>query len=79
MFCEDAVRDVPSTVRQWHKLPTWNPQAQVMVLFTQPFDNDDQMDSEIRTALNRLLEHGMLNVNVMFHKVNSTLLQVYSY
>lgn len=76
MFCEDAASDVNSTVHQWHKLPTWNPQAQVMVLFTNPFYDDDHMEEEVRIALTTLLEHGMLNVNVMLHWANSSFLEV---
>lgn len=78
MFCEDAASDVKSTLQQWHKLPTWNPQAQVMVLFTNPFDDDEQMQNDILIALSKFLEHGMLNVNVMIHRANSSWLQVFA-
>lgn len=75
MFCENATSDVNSTVNQWHHLPTWNPQAQVMVLLTNMYD-EDQVEDEIRLVLTQLLEHGMLNVNVIFRRKDTNILQV---
>lgn len=66
MFITTAA-DVNSTVHQWHSLPTWNPLAQVMVLFTETYSNESTMLSHTHNVFEQLLEHGMLNVNVMVH------------
>lgn len=70
MFCERVATDVNSTVHQWHSLPTWNPQAQVVVLLTQTYnaagnDSAAALQADIASVLAQLLEHGMLNVNVI--------------
>lgn len=67
--------DVNSTVNQWHSLPTWNPLAQVIVLFTETYSTDLQ-DAETRLVLDKLLQHGMLNVNVMSHRIDTNIMQV---
>lgn len=66
MFITTAA-DVNSTVHQWHALPTWNPLAQVMVLFTESYSNATTMELHTRNVFEQLLGHGMLNVNVMAH------------
>lgn len=76
MFCESVATDVNSTVRQWHSLPTWNPMAQVVVLLTQTYADDDELQPAVVSVLGQLLEHGMLNVNVIAAPADLDVLQV---
>lgn len=85
MFCETVATDVNSTVHQWHSLPTWNPQAQVVVLLTQSYGSDDddngdeQLQSDIASVLVQLLDHGMLNVNVIAAPAQLDVVQVHTW
>lgn len=67
--------DVNSTVHLWRSLPTWNPLAQVLVLFTETY-SPDRLDYETRNVLEKLLAYRMLNVNVMSHREGSKIMQM---
>lgn len=67
--------DVNSTVHQWRSLPTWNPMAQVMGLFTEIFD-PITLEEQIRSVLSELLLHNMLNVNLMYNKAGSNTVEM---
>lgn len=70
-----SFEDVNSTVHQWRSLPTWNPMAQVMGLFTEVFD-PEILDEQIRSVLNELLLHNMLNVNLMYRKADTNIVEM---
>lgn len=67
-------KDVNQTLRQWKSLPTWNPLAQVVILFTKTFDNHT-LNKQIRNVLEELLENGMLNVNIISHRIDTNYVQ----
>lgn len=74
MFIVSA-EDVNSTVHQWRSLPTWNPMAQVVGLFTEVFDSTT-IEEQIRNVLGELLLHNMLNVNLMYNKEGTNLVEM---
>lgn len=67
--------DVNSTVTQWKSLPTWNPLAQVLVLFTETY-SEANLERETKNVLEKLLEYRMLNVNVLSHREGTHVMQV---
>lgn len=67
--------DVNSTVHQWRSLPTWNPMAQVMGLFTEIFDSET-IEEQIRNVLGELLLHNMLNVNLMYNRAGTNMVEM---
>lgn len=67
--------DVNSTVHQWKSLPTWNPMAQVMGLFTEVFD-PIVLEEQIRNVFSELLLHNMLNVNLMYNKAGTNIVEM---
>lgn len=67
--------DVNSTVHQWRSLPTWNPMAQVMGLFTEVFDAVT-IEEQIRNVLSELLIHNMLNVNLIYNKAGTNIVEM---
>lgn len=67
-------KDVNRTVHQWRSLPTWNPLAQVVVLFTKTFDNKT-LNEQIRKVLEELLENSMLNVNIISQRIDTNYIQ----
>lgn len=67
--------DVNSTVHQWRSLPTWNPMAQVMGLFTEVYDTST-LEEQVRTVLEELLQHNMLNVNLMYNKAGTNIIEM---
>lgn len=77
MFIATA-SDVNGTVHQWSSLPTWNPLAQVVVVFTEPFSTD-ALEVETRLVLRELLDHKMLNVNIVSHRNGTNVVQVVSW
>lgn len=78
MFCDTVAKDVNASVHQWHSLPTWNPMAQVVVLFTQPLAAGPLL-REVDAVLRMLLDFGMLNVNVLAETAGTTAVQVYTW
>nr|QGW45458.1 ionotropic receptor 87a [Bradysia odoriphaga] len=70
-----SYEDVNSTVHQWRSLPTWNPMAQVMGLFTEVFD-PEILAEQIRNVFDELLLHNMLNVNLMYRKAGTNIVEM---
>lgn len=67
--------DVNSTVHQWKSLPTWNPMAQVMGLFTEVYESE-MLEEQIRSVFGELLLHNMLNVNLMYNKAGTNIVEM---
>ncbi|CAO1422337.1 unnamed protein product [Diamesa serratosioi] len=69
--------EITSIVHQLKKLPTWNPIAQVVVIFTDAMKSESEQDSMVRVVFNELLMNDVLNVNVVIQRTNSlTVLEV---
>jgi hypothetical protein len=73
MLIEDS-SELEATVHQLKGLPTWNPLAQVVVLFTAQMD-DFVHELEVKNAMIELFEYSMLNVNVMSQRFNTNVIQ----
>lgn len=72
------VRDktfIADIIQQLSHLPTWNPLAQVMVFFTVIMD-PEELESQTISVLTELFHSSILNVNVMSHRINSSVVQV---
>lgn len=61
-----------------HKLPTWNPLAQVVVLFINTCD-DDVMEDQVELVLRAFLNVNMLNVNVIAYQKDTSLVRAFTY
>lgn len=66
--------DVNQTLHQWRSLPTWNPLAQVVVLFTTTLDTET-LFRQMELILKELLECSMLNVNIISHRIDTNFIQ----
>lgn len=70
-----STEDAASTVHMWRYLPTWNPLAQVIVLFTVVLD-PITLEEQIRNVLSELLSYNMLNVNLIYNKAESNIVEM---
>jgi hypothetical protein len=70
----DDSSELEATIHQLQVLPSWNPLAQVVVLFTSEM-NDFMHELEVKNVLIELFEYSVLNVNVMSHRFNSNIIQ----
>lgn len=70
--------DLNSTMVLLSRLPTWNPNANVVVLFTKIF-NETFLQSETIKVLNGLFLYSMYNVNVMSQRQGSYVIQSHTY
>lgn len=70
--------ELDAPINQLRRLPTWNPLAQVIVVFTSEM-TPLISDIEIRNALQKLFEHSVLNVNVMIQRYNTSVLEVWTW
>jgi hypothetical protein len=58
--------DLDVTLRQWKGLPTWNPLAQTVIVFMDPFTNEEEKDINVRIVLEKLFEQGIIYANVLY-------------
>ena len=65
-------------IRQLRRLPTWNPLAQVVVVFTAEL-TPLVFEIEVRNVLQELFDHSVLNVNVMVQRYNTSVLEVWTW
>lgn len=70
--------DLPATMTMLKGLPTWNPLANVAVLFTNIF-NDTHLERETDVVLKGLFAYSMYNVNVMSQRKGTYVIQCYTY
>lgn len=63
------------TITQLKNLPTWNPLAQVLILFTNEMD-DEYKTLETFSVMQELFQYNVLNVNVMSVRYNTSLIEV---
>lgn len=71
-------KDLNSTMVLLARLPTWNPNANVVVLFTKIF-NETFLESETVKVLNGLFRYSMYNVNVMSQRIGTYVIQSHTY
>lgn len=70
------VSDVSSHIKQWQSLPTWNPFAQVLIIFMDEiYDYVLDIESEIKNIFQYLLQNEMLFVHVLYEIENSTMFE----
>ncbi|XP_058458991.1 uncharacterized protein LOC131435082 [Malaya genurostris] len=70
--------ELDAPINQLRRLPTWNPLAQVVVLFTSEM-TPLVFEIEVRNALQKLFENSVLNVNVMVQRYNTSVLEVWTW
>ncbi|XP_039445899.1 uncharacterized protein LOC120425434 [Culex pipiens pallens] len=70
--------ELDAPINQLRRLPTWNPLAQVVVLFTSEM-TPLVFQIEVRNALQKLFENSVLNVNVMVQRYNTSVLEVWTW
>lgn len=58
--------EITTTIGQLKSLPTWNPLAQVVVLFIDPMQSLSQQETMSQIVFNELLHHSVLNVNIIY-------------
>lgn len=63
--------ELDATVLQLRGLPTWNPLAQVVVLFTAEMISQYELDKEVNKVLEKAFEYLLFNVNVMYQCIGS--------
>ncbi|XP_062546120.1 uncharacterized protein LOC134212358 [Armigeres subalbatus] len=76
MVSDSSELDPP--IDQLRKLPTWNPLAQVVILFTSEM-TPLIFEIEVRNALQKLFENSVLNVNVMAQRYGTSVLEVWTW
>lgn len=64
------IENVKEALVLWKWLPTWNPQAKVMVFFLNPINSTETKDFMVRECFSLLLNEGMLYANAMFQMAN---------
>ncbi|XP_053672276.1 uncharacterized protein LOC128722623 [Anopheles nili] len=70
--------ELAAPIRQLRHLPTWNPLAQVVVLFTTEL-TPLVFEIEVRNVLQELFDNSVLNVNVMVQRFNTSVLEVWTW
>jgi hypothetical protein len=73
MLIEDS-SELEATIHQLKGLPTWNPLAQVVVVFTAEMD-EFVHELEVKNVMLELFGYSMLNVNVMSQRYNTSIIQ----
>lgn len=61
-----------------NKLPTWNPLAQVVVLFINKYD-DDVLERMLFAIFREFLHRKMINVNIVSFRQNTNIVQVHTW
>ncbi|XP_062546287.1 uncharacterized protein LOC134212439 [Armigeres subalbatus] len=70
--------ELASHISMFRRLPTLNPLAQVVILFTSEM-TPEVFEVEVRKALQKLFDYWFLNVNVMVQRYNTSVLEVWSW
>ncbi|KXJ82458.1 hypothetical protein RP20_CCG013679 [Aedes albopictus] len=70
--------ELASHISMFRRLPTLNPLAQVVILFTSEM-TPEVFGVEVRKALQKLFDYWFLNVNVMVQRYNTSVLEVWSW
>lgn len=74
----DTSDQLPQTITQLFRLPTWNSLANVVLLFTSLM-NETMLEVETQNVLEQLFKKSMYNVNVMSQRTDTFVLQSYTY
>lgn len=74
----DTADQLPQTIKQLFRLPTWNSLANVVLLFTSLM-NETMLEAQTQDVLEQLFKKSMYNVNVMSQKIDTFMLQSYTY
>lgn len=74
----DSANQLPQTIAQLFRLPTWNSLANVVLLFT-TLMNETLLELETQDVLEQLFKKSMYNVNVMSQRMDSFVLQSFTY
>lgn len=61
-----------------HRLPTWNPLAQVVALFMNTYE-DEELESHLFLVFRAFLEVNMINVNVISYRFGTNIMQTSTY
>ncbi|XP_058056145.1 uncharacterized protein LOC131207544 [Anopheles bellator] len=70
--------ELAAPIRQLRRLPTWNPLAQVLVMFTTEM-TPLVFEIEVRNVLQELFDNSVLNVNVMVQRYNTSVLEAWTW
>lgn len=70
--------ELAANIKQLHALPTWNPLAQVVIFFLRIMDTAE-LEEQTIAVINELFNSSVLNVNVMSQRINSSLVQSYTW
>lgn len=70
--------ELAANIKQLHALPTWNPLAQVVIFFLTAMEPDELEDQTVSVIL-ELFASNVLNVNVMSQRINTSLVQSYTW
>ena len=63
--------EITSIVKQLKRLPTWNPLAQVVVIFTDEMKLKNEQDEMVRVVFDELLMYDVLQVNIVIQRTTS--------
>ena len=63
--------EITTIVKQLKGLPTWNPLAQVVVIFTDTMKSENEQDSMVKVVFNELLMYDVLQVNIVLQRTNA--------
>uniref|UniRef100_A0A336M3L9 CSON011600 protein n=1 Tax=Culicoides sonorensis TaxID=179676 RepID=A0A336M3L9_CULSO len=74
----DTADQLPQTIKQLFKLPTWNSLANVVILFTSIM-NETILQEQTQDVLEQLFKRSMYNVNVMSQRADTVVIQTYTY
>lgn len=70
--------ELEANIKQLHALPTWNPLAQVVIFFLRVMEPEELEEQTISVIKELFLSH-VLNVNVMSQRINTSLIQSYTW
>ncbi|XP_035780489.1 uncharacterized protein LOC118460354 [Anopheles albimanus] len=70
--------ELAAPIHQLRRLPTWNPLAQVVVVFTSEM-TPLVFEIEVRNVLQELFDNSVLNVNVMVQRYNTSVLETWTW
>lgn len=61
-----------------HKLPTWNPLAQVVAVFINVYE-DDEMHDQMLAISQEFLQRRMINVNIISYRYGTNVVQAHTF
>lgn len=61
-----VINDLDVTLKQWESLPTWNPLAKTVIVLMHPIETNEDKSILVKQVLERLLEKGIMNANVLY-------------